>query len=408
MQVRDSAGEFGRRSPQEVRYFSADTWALGTAPGNLGVWRNLKPYERPEGAGFPGAAILCAGAIGLVAVFGASMRRARKPLGETPWWRKWAAVALGLAGAIAASAWVWLLVFGGGVIRPWWGRVRVRHFSDISTETLVVLALAIALLPGFRRWLRSFFLSRGGFIVCAWLLAIALAFGPVIYVKGTAVGAGPYALFYNYVPGFDGFRVPARYFMIVALFLSTLCGVGIASITRRRRTIGYACAALFSFAIVFEGHTVPFVTSKSLWVQHYENVSADFPGPSAVGAVYETVRALPAGTVLAEFPFGSDPFDIRSMYFAGFHRKPLLNGFSGFFPQSYGRLKSYLENDPLDKPAAWQVLLDSGVTHVVVHERPFPDGKGPTISAWIRNSGGREIASNVSQEDGTDRLFAIR
>ena len=404
MQVRENAGDFGRRSAQEVRYFSADTWALGTAPGNLGVWRTLKAYERPEGAAFPGATILATGVIGVLVVFGASVRRGRaRKLLAAPRWRTWATVAFSVAGVVLVAVWFWLLVLGGGLYRDWWGRISVRRISDIATHTLVTLALAVALLPRFRMWLRSFFLSRGGFIVCAWLLAIALAFGPVIYVKGAAIGAGPYALLYNFVPGFDGLRVPARYFMIAALFLAALCGIAVASVSRRQRAVGYVVAVLVSAGILFEGRVVPFITSKTLWVPHYEYVGTDFPRPPDLGAVYETVEALPQGTVLAEFPFGSDPFEIRSMYFAAFHRKPLVNGFSGFFPPSYLRLKTYLENDPLDKPAAWKALLDAGVTHVVVHEQPFPEAKGPMISAWIRNSGGREIAAS-----GTDRLFAIR
>ncbi len=407
--VRDHAGELGRRSAQEVRFFSADTWALGTAPDTLGVWRGLRAYTGPEGAAFPGATILAAGAVGVLVVFGASVRRGRRQrLRETRRWEKWATVLLGISGVLLFAAWFWLLVFGGGVVRDWWGRIRVRQITDISTHTLVVLALAMALLPGFRRWLRVFFLSRGGFIVCAWLLAIALAFGPVIYVKGTSIGAGPYSLLYHFVPGFDGLRVPARYFMLAALFISALCGIGIAAIARRHRLIGYIVAAAVSAGIVYEGRVVPFITSKVLWVPHYEYIGTGFPQPGRLGAVYEAVEALPKGTVLAEFPFGSNPFEIRSMYFAGFHRKPLINGFSGFFPQPYLLLKSYLENDPLDKPAAWNALLDAGVTHVVVHEQPFPEAKGPMISAWIRNAGGRELASTVGQESGTDRLFAIR
>jgi hypothetical protein len=411
MAVRDSAGEFGRRSAEEVRYFSADTWALGTAPGTLGVWRNLKAYERPEGAAFPGATILAAGVLGVIVVFGASVRRGRaRGLRETKRWKQIATVVIGVAGLIAFATWVWLLVFGGGVWRGWWGRIRVRHISDIAWHTLAVLAMAIAFLPAFRQWLRSFFLSRGGFIVFAWLLAIALAFGPVIYVKGTAIGSGPYSLPFNYVPGFDGFRVPARFFMVAALFLAALCGIGIAAIARRQRLIGYIVAAAVSVGIVYEGRVVPFITSKVLWVPHYEYIGTDFPQPGRLGAVYEAVEALPKDTVLAEFPFGSDPFEIRSMYFAGFHRKPLINGYSGFFPESYQRLKSLLENDPLDKPAAFKAMLDAGVTHVVVHEQPFPEAKGPMISAWIRNSGGRELAANIGfgKERGTDRLFAIR
>jgi hypothetical protein len=167
--------------------------------------------------------------------------------------------------------------------------------------------------------------------------------------------------------------------------------------------MGLVAAGVLIVLMAIEGRVSPFVTSQSLWVPHYHMVETDFPTPGHLGAVYETVSTLPDSTVLAELPFGADPYDIRSMYFAGYHRKHLLNGFSGFFPASNLRLRKLLENDPPDKPAAFQAMLDAGVTHVIIHERPFPDEKGQMLSDWIRNSGGREIAAN-----GTDRLFAIR
>lgn len=404
MAVRAKAGDFGRRSAEEVRYFSADTWALATAPGGLAVWRDLKPYERPEGAGFPGLTILIVGLIGATVVVASSVRRQRRrERTAAPRWRMGLAVALGVAGVALVGAWGWLFVVGPTMVRGSWGRITIHRISDITPHTIVVLGLALAFLPNVRAWLRAFVLSRGGFIVLAWLLAIACAFGPEIYVHGKAIGAGPYALLFRYVPGFDGLRVPARYFMLATLFLAALGGIGIAAIARRWRGVGYVVAALACWGIVFEGRAVPFVLSKSLWVPHYEMVGTDFPTPPHLGAVYDAVAALPDDTVLAELPFGSDPFDIRSMYFAGFHRKKLLNGFSGFFPASNGLMRSYLENDPLDKPAAFQAMLKAGVTHVIIHEQPFPEAKGPILSAWIRDSGGREIAAS-----GTDRLFAIR
>jgi hypothetical protein len=296
------------------------------------------------------------------------------------------------------------------ILRTAVGRISVRTIGDIGWHTLAVMAIALVCLPRFRRFAGKFVGSTGGFILLAWLIAIVLAFGPEIYVQGKSIGAGPYRWLFNYVPAFNGLRVPSRYFMIASLFLATLAGIAVAAIARRSRPVALGAALLLVTGIVIEGRVAPFVMSKPLWVRHYELVGTDFPTPSNWGTVYETVKALPAGTVLAEFPFGSDPFEIRTAYFAGYHRKPVINGFSGFFPVSYIERRSWLENDPLDKPRAWQVLLDAGVTHVIVHEQPFPEGKGPMISAWIRNSGGREIAADVGvgPERGTDRLFAIR
>ena len=40
------------------------------------------------------------------------------------------------------------------------------------------------------------------------------------------LGTGPYYWLWQYVPGFDGVRAPARFLMIVALFLAVLAGLG--------------------------------------------------------------------------------------------------------------------------------------------------------------------------------------
>jgi hypothetical protein len=402
MSVHNGADGVGRRSPEAVRFFSADTWALGTAADTLAFWGRLQPYRRPEGAGFPGASILAAGVAGVAIVVGAAARRGRREI-DAPRWARIVNVALIAAAAALTAAWVWLLVWQGGIYRGAWGRITVRQIGDIGWQTLGVIGIALVVSGAFRRFARQFLTSRGGFIVLAWLAAVVLAFGPEIYVRGKAVGAGPYLWLYRYVPGFDGFRVPSRFFMVASCFLAALGGIAVAWLARKNRIAGLAVAAVLVTAIVIEGRVAPFGTSKPLWVDHYELVETTFPTPPNLGAVYDTVKALPGGTVLAELPFGSDPFEIRSMYFAGYHRKPLVNGFSGFFPPSYLMLRSWIEADPGDKAAAWKALINSGVTHVVVHEQPWPDRKGPKISAWIRDAGGRELAAA-----GTDRLFAIR
>ena len=56
-----------------------------------------------------------------------------------------------------------------------------------------------------------------------------------------------------------------------------------------------------------------------------------------------------------------------------------------------------------DRAAAWHTLLNAGVTHVVVHEAAYFDGKGARISDWLRSAGATELAAN-----GTDRLFALK
>ena len=58
-------------------------------------------------------------------------------------------------------------------------------------------------------------------------LAFAMSLGPQIYAHGRLVEErNVYSLFYDFVPGFDGLRVPARFAMVVVLGLAALAGCG--------------------------------------------------------------------------------------------------------------------------------------------------------------------------------------
>jgi hypothetical protein len=106
-----------------------------------------------------------------------------------------------------------------------------------------------------------------------------------------------------------------------------------------------------------------------------------------------------------EFPFGEPAFDTIAVFMAGFHRKSLVNGFSGFFPKSFGdHVVTLGWNTPtVDRDATWAALQQVGVTHVVVHEDVFFDDTGTSISTGLRAHGARELAAS-----GNDRLFALK
>lgn len=403
VKVREIAG-MGVRDAAEIAAFSADTWSLATSTQNLAFWGpKLQTYSRPEGNGFPGLTILALGCLGALVVMTRAVRQMRAArTSPTPWWRRGAAIIVGCGVATIVVTWLVVLSTGWGTKHLLDLRITLRDPSLIVTRTLVVLALA-ALFPGMWRFLRGVPRSAGGFMLVGWLAAVVLAFGPEVYVHGKAIGPGPYALLHQYVPGFNGMRVPARFFMVATLFLTCLGGLGFAALATRWKKAAYVVAALVVCGIFFESAVRPFITSKRLWVEHFDLAPRHLATESTMGAVYERVRDLPNGTVLAEFPFGSDPFDIQATFYAGFHRKPLINGFSGFFPLSYRTRALTLGYDPGDRDAAWQTLMASGATHVVVHESAYFEGKGEGISNWLRGAGAKELVAN-----GSDRLFALK
>jgi hypothetical protein len=53
------------------------------------------------------------------------------------------------------------------------------------------------------------------------------------------------------------------------------------------------------------------------------------------------------------------------IYFSTFHGKRMINGYSGYLPDSYNRLSENLENFPSE--GSIKALSDIGVTHVIVH-----------------------------------------
>jgi hypothetical protein len=121
-----------------------------------------------------------------------------------------------------------------------------------------------------------------------------------------------------------------------------------------------------------------------------------------VNPLYQFVEHAPGKLVIIEFPFGEPAYDLMAMYYAGWHRRPLVNGYSGFFPDSYARRATFLGHIPFDLEAATKALRGSSATHAIVHEGAFLDGRGHEISDWLLSIGAKRIASA-----GTDKLFEL-
>ena len=84
------------------------------------------------------------------------------------------------------------------------------------------------------------------------------------------------------------------------------------------------------------------------------------------------------------------------------HWRPLVNGYSGGAPRDYGLLSQRLE-DFEDRPAAaWQAVLESRATHIVVHEASYAGDRGVRVSTWAHMHGGKEVAAF-----GSDRVFLV-
>jgi len=402
LSVRD--GDVGVRSLGEISMFSADARAFATASGSSWLWgERLNAFVRPEGEGFPGAAVLVLAGIGIIAGLAGRREGIRVARADASAGRQVLIGVLTVLCAVHLFAVFSVLTMGSYPIPIDGVWARSRDAGGMLLRTvLMAVALRFAVRPPGRRG-DSTGRSPFMFYVVATVAAAALALGPEIVVKGVAVSPGPYAWFMQYVPGFDGLRVPARFLMLVTLFLAVLAGLGASALIGRARRFGTACVIVAGLFMMVEGWAGPFQTNVPIDAHGLSETPRHLPVGRRIPPVYRIIRDSAQPVVLLEFPFGVPAWDLLSVFYAGYHRQPLVNGYSGFFPDSQQRLIGAFNARMREPEQAWRAVLDTGVTHILVHESAFPDGQGTGVTDWLRTFGARELTT-----DGTDRLFAVR
>ena len=402
LSVRDSG--VGVRSLGEISMFSADVHAFATAPGWSWLWgERLDTFLRPEGEAFPGLSVLGLAAVGILAGLAGRWPSIRQALVRASAGRQVAIGALLVLTAVHIFATVIVLTTAGFpvLIQGVWAESREAGGVLLRTVLLAAALVTVVMHPFRRR--EGIEASPWLFYAVAAVAAAVLALGPNIAVAGLVVSPGPYALLMQYVPGFDGLRVPARYVMLVALFLAVLAGLGASALIARARRFGTACVIAAGVFMMVEGWAGPFQTDVPIDAYDMNLTPRPLPVGRRIPPVYRIIRDSAEPVVLIEFPFGVPAWDLFGAFNAGYHRKPLVNGYSGFFPNSQLRLIGALNARTRDPNPAWRALVDTGVTHILVHEGAFPVERGAGVSDWLRTSGARELVT-----DGTDRLFAVR
>jgi hypothetical protein len=190
---------------------------------------------------------------------------------------------------------------------------------------------------------------------------------------------------------------------LMALFLSVLVGLGASAIIARARRFGTAFLLAVSVMLLAESWPAEFPTNVRLAAGRLDITPRHLDVGQDIPPVYREIRDSELPIVLLEFPFGTAAWDLHAVYYAGYHRQNLVNGYSGFFPDSNLFLGRVFNSRSASPEAAWRTLLATRTTHVLVHEAAFPERERHDISDWLKASGAREIFA-----DGTDRLFIVR
>ena len=221
----------------------------------------------------------------------------------------------------------------------WSGRF-FRDPVDSFFPGFVVLLLAIAgvaLGVRHREW-------RGRIAMLA-----AVGAAGVLLSLGTATPV--YGWVFAAFPPMRGLRAAARFGVLFLLAVAALGGIGLA-LWKPRRSIAIALVVLANA----ESLRAPF---------EYR----DFTG---IPAVYRLLADEPGKVVLVEQPFfpreaifENAPYVLNSTA----HWKPLMNGYSGYTPDTYQRYADTFWYFPDER--AFTAMKAAGVTHVMVHPERF-------------------------------------
>jgi hypothetical protein len=201
-----------------------------------------------------------------------------------------------------------------------------------------------------------------------------------------------YPALYEHVAVVRGLRAPARASMLFLMCLGVLVACG--------------CAALETHLRGRWRHAAGVLVAAGLLVEYWVAPLPVVPYPSAAPPVYAWLAQQPPG-VVAEFPMplvnglpGREP---AYAYMSTFHWKPILNGYSGYFPPSYLNHLVGLEKFPA-RPAIDR-LRRTGVTYVVVHSDRYDPPAFKQLIATLSESGLRMMAN---YPDGWQRAAVFR
>jgi hypothetical protein len=221
--------------------------------------------------------------------------------------------------------------------------------------------------------------------------AAALAFALLLTL---GVNGPIYRLLYDWVLPFRGLRVPARADILVLLGTSVLAGFGLKramSVMTSQRMAAMAAAASVTLASVeclARPTLIPANPDASVWYAWLRTV------PDAV--VFEWPVTVPWRLY--------DMRDVRYMYRSTLHWRPMLNGYSGHYPESYVKLLYTMRDFPYT-PA----LLDlrrRGATVLILHDvegsRPSYD---QALERLVRDPNIRLIAEDL---DAGRRVIFLR
>ncbi len=334
-----------RRGSEEIDAFSGRPIDFLTAGPQNKLYAPLtQRWAQAEGDFFPGLCVLALAVVALVRLRGPGAPERSKGL---PRGQRGTRLLDGLL-LVGLALWVWSVSVPGAVLGP----LKLRDSGRIVVFlTVLLFARLIVAFP--RHWgfadLSDFVRrmrigSRAGLF-----LSIAVA--------GVVVALGTHTPYYRFLvqslgPVFHSIRAPSRGIVLFDLAIGVLAACGLSLLARRSRF--FVVGAVLLVAIEYRAFPLEM-----------------YPVERGTAPVYAWLARvdLPGGVV--EWPFNTDAevdYEFRSTA----HWKPLVNGYSGFFPPHYLELATMLAEKPI-RSGVWKKMTDLGASLLILHPHAFEE-----------------------------------
>jgi len=242
------------------------------------------------------------------------------------------------------------------------------------------------------------------------LTGLVLSFGPERPFSIGPFDTGyiklPYAYLYKVFPLLQTLRVPARFSIVFILGLTVLAGYGA---TRVKPLILFLIGILFLFEIwqrPLPLVKIPTYTDAPLvyqWLKQQAGVSAIIELP--IGKIEQGIIPIGQQVMLRyEEITGDSPLAAETyrVYFAGYHNKQTVNGYSGYVAQSYHDAVVNMASFPNN--ASINYLRSQGVSHIIVH--PWQLARGER-GQYILDPNHPELRTKFATLDG-DIVYEIK
>ncbi len=213
-------------------------------------------------------------------------------------------------------------------------------FPGITAIVLGVLAIGMGI-----AWRDK----RARMAVAFGLAGVALSFGPA---------APGYATLFNWLPPLQGIRNAARFGFLLTVALAILSGFAVAALRRRWGTSRWAHLAAAGVIVIANLDALA--------------APIGYVPPDRISALHASLRGTDA--VVVHIPFYSPDRLFRNapyMLESTANWRPMLNGYSGFVPESYVRHARALAGFPDE--TSIDAIRAAGVTHIFVHDRTLRD-----------------------------------